>query len=176
VGLIPPNLLIEIPYRALLPDNLENIIVVGKAVSATHDALPAIRMQADLENLGGVAGLAASLAVKHKVSIRNVPIKELQTELISADVLPESILTRDLHNQALDHDSINQLVERVAKDQPLYQYSDMDLNAIYDSDLPLVKLTCSGQESIFATEAYLSNVPHDEQVKLAIALALSRSM
>ncbi|WP_425283883.1 FAD-dependent oxidoreductase [Lihuaxuella thermophila] len=56
MGCIPPNLLIEIPYRMLLPKGLDGILVIGKAISATHDALPAIRMQADLENLGRGSG------------------------------------------------------------------------------------------------------------------------
>lgn len=175
IGLIPPNLLIEIPYRALLPNNLENIIVVGKAMSATHDALPAIRMQADLENLGGVAGLAASLAVKHKVSARNIPIQDLQSELVKADVLPETILTRELQAKSLDNEHLQNLIERVAKDQALYLYSDMDLNAIYEGDLPLVDLVCSDKGTIAHIESYLATVNHDEQLKLAIALALMGS-
>jgi len=50
IGLIPPNLSIEIPYRAIIPKDEENVIVTGKAISTTHDSFPAIRMQHDLEN------------------------------------------------------------------------------------------------------------------------------
>ena len=39
MGLQSPHLEIEIPWRALLPVGLDNIIVSGKAFSATHDAL-----------------------------------------------------------------------------------------------------------------------------------------
>ncbi len=175
IGLIPPNLLIEIPYRALLPNNLENIIVVGKAMSATHDALPAIRMQADLENLGGVAGLAASLAVKYGVMARHVPISELQTELVEAEVLPNTILTRKLEEKSLSIEYLQKLTERVAKDQALYLYSDMDLNAIYNGDLPLVELVCSEETAITHIEDYVASASHDEQLKLAFALALMGS-
>lgn len=45
-GLIPPNLEVEIPYRLVLPAGLEGIVVAGKAISVTHDGLPAVRMQA----------------------------------------------------------------------------------------------------------------------------------
>lgn len=34
-------------------------MVVGKAISVTHDAFPSIRMQADLENLGGITRIIA---------------------------------------------------------------------------------------------------------------------
>ena len=78
IGLIPPNLEVEIPYRALLPRGLDGILVVGKAISATHDALPAIRMQADLENLGGVAALAAAQAIRANISPRDIDVRRLQ--------------------------------------------------------------------------------------------------
>jgi len=51
-GLIPPNLEVEIPMKSLLSRGLDNLLVVGKAISATHDAVPIIRMQRDVENLG----------------------------------------------------------------------------------------------------------------------------
>ena len=80
IGLIPPHLEIEIPYRSLLPKGLENIIVVGKAVSTTHDALPAIRMQPDFENLGGAGGLAAALAARSGTTARSINIRTLARE------------------------------------------------------------------------------------------------
>ncbi len=41
VGLVPPTLLIEMPYGALLPAGMDGILVAGKAISATHDGLAA---------------------------------------------------------------------------------------------------------------------------------------
>ena len=96
IGLQPPNLEIEIPYRALLPKGLENILVVGKAYSTTHDGLAAPRMQSDLENLGGVAAIAAALAIRTGQTPRSVNIQDLQKQLIEAEVLPAEILDRTL--------------------------------------------------------------------------------
>jgi len=50
--------------KSLLSRGLDNLLVVGKAISATHDAVPIIRMQRDVENLGAAAGMAAALAVE----------------------------------------------------------------------------------------------------------------
>ncbi len=94
IGLISPNLEIEIPYRALLPRGLEGIIVAGKAFSATHDALAAPRMQPDIENLGGAAALAAVQAVRKGVPPSAIDLGALQAELAAADALPPGILTR----------------------------------------------------------------------------------
>ena len=95
-GLIPPHLEIEIPYRALLPGGLENILVVGKALSALRDALSAIRMQPDLENLGGVAGLAAAQTIRQGQTPRTIDVQALQTRLARLGVLPAQVLHRPL--------------------------------------------------------------------------------
>ncbi len=96
MGLQSPNLEIEVPYRALLPRGLEGLIVVGKAYSATHDAIAAPRMQPDLENLGGVAAHAAAMAVRAGVAPGGLDVRALQADLVRADLLPESVLSRKL--------------------------------------------------------------------------------
>lgn len=65
-GLLPPNLLISIPRGAVIPvteDRLPiaGLLVGGKAISCTHNALPSIRMQPDLAQQGlALAALAAA--------------------------------------------------------------------------------------------------------------------
>ena len=54
----------DLPYRCLLPQGLDGILVVGLGASAERDAMTLIRMQADLQNQGYAAGLAAAAAVK----------------------------------------------------------------------------------------------------------------
>jgi len=53
-----------IPFRALLPQGLEGILVTSLGVSAHRDVLPIIRMQANLQNLGYAAGCAAALIAR----------------------------------------------------------------------------------------------------------------
>ena len=65
----------ELPYRALVPRNVDNLIISGKAFSAQHDALSALRMQPDLENLGGISALAAVQAVRDGVFPRNLDVR-----------------------------------------------------------------------------------------------------
>ena len=71
-----------LPYRCLLPRGLENILVAGLGVSVHRDALPIVRTQPDIQNVGYAAGVAAALAAKHCTSVRKLDIKLLQKNLI----------------------------------------------------------------------------------------------
>ena len=101
IGLIPPNLAFEMPYRSLIPRTLENIIVTGKAISASHGCFSALRMQPDMENLGGIAALAAAQAVADQVSVRDLDVKKLQKRLIKMGMLPKNILDRTITKETI---------------------------------------------------------------------------
>lgn len=93
LGLFRKPLWGSIPYGAILPKGLENILVVGKAYSATHDALIGGRMQRDLQHLGEASGVAAALACRQKCAPRQLPIDQLQAELVRLRVLlPEELV------------------------------------------------------------------------------------
>jgi NADPH-dependent 2,4-dienoyl-CoA reductase/sulfur reductase-like enzyme len=93
LGLFRKPLWGDIPYRAILPAGLENILVVGKAYSATHDALIGARMQRDLQHLGEAAGVAAAMACRAGIAPRKLPVGELQDELVRLGVLlPEELV------------------------------------------------------------------------------------
>lgn len=172
VGLIPPNLEIEIPYRALLPKRLENILVVGKAISATHDALPAIRMQADLENLGGAAALAASLAVRQRVGLRDINIRQLQERLIAAEVLPPDVLTRTLRPRIYTEAELRQMIAAIPSNIPLYDYSDMELTDLHTGPILFVEICCAGEQAVPLLEEAHRQAQGRRKTLLAQALAL----
>jgi hypothetical protein len=70
----------QIPYRIMIPVKLEGLIVPVPA-STTHVAFSSIRLEPTWMALGQAAGVAAHLALKHKVELRQVPIGELQKVL-----------------------------------------------------------------------------------------------
>lgn len=175
IGLIPPNLEIEIPYRAILPENLENILVVGKAISATHDALPAIRMQADLENLGGVAALAAAQAVRENVTPAAIDMRALQARLVEECILPPDTLTRELRPVAYSDDELRGLIDAMPSDQPLIAYSDMELTDLFGGIIPMVEVCCAGPRAIPLLETALEHASGARAVLLAQALMLTGS-
>ena len=71
-GLLPPNLLICIPRGAVIPVKvnglpIRGLLVGGKAISCTHNALPAIRMQPDLQQQGLALAALASASIRQSV-------------------------------------------------------------------------------------------------------------
>ncbi len=84
------------PYRCLLPRGLDGILVVGLAVSAHVDAIPSIRMQPDMQNLGYAAGRAAARAAKNGGHTRSIDLQALQKHLLKIGCLtPEAAAGRD---------------------------------------------------------------------------------
>jgi FAD dependent oxidoreductase len=71
----------ELPYRSLLPRGLEDVLVAGRCVSATHEALGAIRVMPPAFAMGEAAGTAAALAVAGNTTPRLAPVPELQRRL-----------------------------------------------------------------------------------------------
>jgi hypothetical protein len=88
---------VTVPYAALIPTALDNVIVAGKAYSVTHDALATARMQRDLCVMGLVVGEALRLAIDRKVLLRDIPVAQLQATLFAKGMLkPEDIAADDL--------------------------------------------------------------------------------
>src|SRR5262249_33512113 len=54
----------QIPYRCLVPKTRDGLLVAGRCVSATREALGAIRLTAPAMAMGQAAGTAAALAVR----------------------------------------------------------------------------------------------------------------
>jgi len=69
----------HIPYRALLPTGVDNLLVAGRCLSSTHDAQAAIRVTANCFSTGQAAGLAAVMAGSGDMA--SIGIKSLQAAL-----------------------------------------------------------------------------------------------
>ena len=72
----------EIPFRALVPRDLDNVVVAGRCVSATHEALGAIRVMPPSFAMGQAAGTAAALSVVENVRLRDIDVPSLQRQLL----------------------------------------------------------------------------------------------
>lgn len=75
-----------IPYRALIPERCDNLLVGGRTISATSEAVSAFRVMPPCFGIGQAAGTAAALCVKEKVTPEKLPINMLQNILESQDV------------------------------------------------------------------------------------------
>ncbi len=86
------EMIASVPYRALLPQKLDGIIVTGLGMSAHRDAMPILRMQPCIQNQGYAAGVAAATIAAQGIPMRSLDIKELQKHLVEMGSLPPEIL------------------------------------------------------------------------------------
>ena len=75
-----------IPYRSLLPQGCENLLVAGKTISAQSEAVAAFRVMPCCYGIGQGAGTAAALALKENKKLKELNIHNLQKKLISQGV------------------------------------------------------------------------------------------
>lgn len=71
----------EIPYRSLLPKQVEQILVAGRCISADHAAHARSRNMPACMATGQAAGVAASVAIDMGVNVRDVDVALVQTKL-----------------------------------------------------------------------------------------------
>lgn len=74
----------QIPYRILIPEKL-NGLIVPVAASTTHVAYSTLRMEPLWMGIGQAAGTAAALAIRAKVQPREVAITSLQKKLLEGN-------------------------------------------------------------------------------------------
>ncbi|GAB3752386.1 FAD-dependent oxidoreductase [Microlunatus parietis] len=139
MGLIPPNLEIEVPYRALLPREVDGLLVAGKAISVTHDGLAAVRMQSDLENLGAVAGIIAAGCAQAGATPRTLDLPPLQRRLAALGAFDPELLRRPPGPQPVSAD-VDDLISRALRQVPLHAYSHGSMTRVHRDGIPFVDL------------------------------------
>jgi len=83
----------HVPFRCLLPRGVEGVLVTGLGMSAHRDALPVLRMQADVQNQGYAAGLAAAMSAG--TPLRTLDIRALQRRLVESGILAPEVLAHE---------------------------------------------------------------------------------
>jgi ribulose 1,5-bisphosphate synthetase/thiazole synthase len=101
-----------VPYRCLLPKDLDGVLVTGLGVSAHRDVMPVIRMQPDIQNQGYAAGVAAAMAVQTKTELREIDIMQLQRHLVQKAILAPEVLSHE-DSFPLPLDSVAEAVKTV---------------------------------------------------------------
>jgi FAD dependent oxidoreductase len=71
----------EIPYRSLVTNEVDNLLVVGRCASTDHRAQAATRVSGPCFVMGEAAGSAAAIALERGGSLADVPILALQERL-----------------------------------------------------------------------------------------------
>lgn len=71
----------DIPYRALVPSKIDNLLVAGRCISGSHTAHAAYRVTGDCLATGEAAGYAAAEAVRTHSAVRSIDGTELARKL-----------------------------------------------------------------------------------------------
>lgn len=72
---------LEIPYGCLVPERLEGLLAAGRNLSADPSSHNPLREVPECWVMGQAAGVAAALAVQRNLSVRDVPVAEVQETL-----------------------------------------------------------------------------------------------
>jgi hypothetical protein len=91
---LPDGECVGIPFRTLLPQMLENVLVAGRCFSASHDAHASVRSMAQCMAMGHAAGIAAAYCSSHHTDTRSIPFVALQERLLASHAI------LDLNRQA----------------------------------------------------------------------------
>ena len=76
-----PKRYYEIPFRCLVPEGMENLLVACRAISTTFEAHAATRVMATMHAGGEAAGIAAGLARTGKLCLANIKGQDVRREI-----------------------------------------------------------------------------------------------
>jgi FAD-dependent oxidoreductase family protein len=71
----------ELPYRMLVPDGVDNLLMAGRCASMTHEGQSAARVSGACFAMGEAAGSAAALALTGNTIPRDIVVEKLQQAL-----------------------------------------------------------------------------------------------
>jgi len=71
----------QVPYRSLLVQGVDNLLVAGRCISATHEALASTRVIAPSMAQGEAAGIAGAMAARTGMSLRALDVAAVQDAL-----------------------------------------------------------------------------------------------
>lgn len=72
----------HMPYRIMLPQGIENLLVAGRSISASRMVMGSVRPTVQCMVLGEAAGTAAAMSVQDGVTCRKVDIQKLRAKLL----------------------------------------------------------------------------------------------
>jgi hypothetical protein len=71
----------ELPYRMLVPEGIDNLLMAGRCASMTHEGQSAARVSGACFAMGEAVGIAADLALSGNTIPRDIAVEKLQQAL-----------------------------------------------------------------------------------------------
>ncbi len=76
----------DIPYRCLVPQTVEHLLVAGRCISSEQQPYESHRAMVPIMAIGQAAGTAAAISAKANISPRDLDVGELQRVLVAQNV------------------------------------------------------------------------------------------
>ena len=80
---LPKGAYYEIPYRSLITNEIPNLIVAGRCISASFILQASMRIQLTCMSIGEAAGIAAAWGIKKGISPNNIRWEEIPENIRS---------------------------------------------------------------------------------------------
>ena len=77
----------ETPFGALIPKNVRGVLAAGRCINSAGDAWEIFRVIPAAAMTGEAAGVASAMACDRSCDPRDIPVAELQKELLKNDVI-----------------------------------------------------------------------------------------
>jgi len=84
---LAPGTYYEVPYQSLLPQTLDGLLVTGRCLSATHEALGSARVMCITMPVGEATGVAAAICATRNIQPRALDAQQLRNQLLARGVL-----------------------------------------------------------------------------------------
>jgi succinate dehydrogenase/fumarate reductase flavoprotein subunit len=88
----------DVPYRAIVPEKLDGLLMAGRCISTTHVGATAGKSMGNCMATGHAAGLAAAICAKKGTVPREVDVREVQQALREDGV---DLVVKDRDQKAL---------------------------------------------------------------------------
>lgn len=105
----------DIPYRCLVPETIDGLILSGRCISGTSEAHGSYRTQGGIMGIGQASGTAAGLSALGNTEPRNLDVKLLQKILLKMG----ASLYRDEAKKAREEAHATECVKSYMKKRPL---------------------------------------------------------
>lgn len=116
------DVVVEVPYRCIVPKRLDGLLIAGRGISQTHNAMQFTRMSADIIVLGYLTGhIAADLSLKNRQP-RGYDISSLQKEWARLGYLPQDYSRSSTYGLRERPDEVLRRVQNLASGKREYLF------------------------------------------------------
>lgn len=101
---------VNIPYRSIVPKTIDGLLLSGRGISQTHNALQFTRMSADVYLLGYATGIIAASIISQQKHPRDFSVSQLQKEWLQNGLLlpnqpQEKLSAQNIVNKLIEGDN-----------------------------------------------------------------------